>query len=215
MIEIALITAPRKSRTIKRSVASLRRAGFTKEITVFSEPDQGSQPIPGTYWIFNDEKYGCFKNYTQALWHLVNNSESPFIGVFSDDFNWSKFSYRDVSKILFDLDGMFAAYTPLGMKPMMSDKGINIINEGWGVTWGGNYIFYKEDARAILEHPMYEDHYQNYEANQQIDHLIPKVCKDLGINQNFNNPSFCDHIGFESTIGHQHSLREKGLNFRG
>ncbi len=216
MISISIITAPRNRQTLKTSVNSLRRSGFEGNITIFAEPETKYIPLDGTYWLFNGKNYGCFKNYTQALHWLVDNSELPYVGVFSDDFTYSRMAYRDACRYISNANefGSLALYTPTGMKPIVHKKGANIINEGWGVTWGGNYIFKKEVAKQLLEHPLYVDHYNNYEKNQQIDHLIPKVLKELKLDQLFINPSLCDHIGFNSTIGHTHTHREKGLNFR-
>ncbi len=218
MIEVAIITTPRPTPTINMSLQSLRAAGFNDHIHVFAEP--GQYEIKGNRHLhISSEKLGCFKNYHRALTHLVNSSIYPFIAVLSDDFVYHSRMYEKITRRLerFPNAGYHALFTPRGMKldPCNIRKiGWTPINMGWKTSWGGLYVFKKEIAKQIIAHPFYVDHLENYKANQQIDHCIPEVCHQLGYDQFYHNPSFADHIGNASTIGHEHNRLSRGLNFK-
>ena len=110
--------------------------------------------------------------------------------------------------------GYAALFTPYGMNRYCGQKrGWTEFNKGWKNAWGGGYIFKTEVAKQVLEHDFYKDHLKNYKLNQQIDHCIPEVIFQMGLNQYYHNPSFLQHIGDISTIGHKHDRNNKGLNY--
>ena len=75
-------------------------------------------------------------------------------------------------------------------------------------AWGGGYVFRRETALKMLEHPFMINHRDNYAANQQIDHCVPSVADQMNLKQMFYVPSLIKHIGYTSTIGHKHTYRE-------
>ena len=217
MIEVAIITAPRNSSTLNKSVRSLRYAGFNDVITIYAEPGQ-YEPTVGTNLLKNKKKLGCFGNYHNALSNTVL-TDKPYVLILSDDFIYTRLTYKKITNDAqkFGQFGYMALFTPKGMTHPpcnLRKKRWSAINMGWKTSFGGQYLIRTEVARKILEHDFYKQHLENYTQNQQIDHCIPEVCYQMELDQWYHNPSLCQHIGLESTIGHVHSKETLGLNFR-
>jgi len=217
-IDFAVITTYRLQSTIAKSIESLRRAGHGGFINIFAEPNTEFVDMPGTNFIYNQKQLGCFGNYHRALTSLCENSDATHICVLSDDFQYSQDLFKSLAKITHNENFCYAAlFTPAGMslQPCRIRKhGWSTMNMGWKNSWGGLYLFKKSVAKDIIAHDFYTNHLANYEANQQIDHCIPEVCFQLGLDQWFSNPSLADHIGNTSTIGHVHTKWSQGLHFR-
>lgn len=215
-LEIGVLTTDRIEPTINRTLSAIRYGGYTGVIHIFQEPMEDRLYRDSNYWIHkNTKQLGCFGNFHNALTYL-SQSTSDYIGVIGDDFEFSRGAFIMVEQAfrLYEKIGFLSMYTPQGMGARYGmHDGWQSINLGWKNTWGGNYIFPREVAKQIIKHPFYLDHLENYKANQQIDHCIPEVCHQLGLNQMFHVPSFSDHIGMRSTIGHKHTQNEKGFKF--
>lgn len=213
MIEIGIITTPRINETLNKSIESLRQS-FYDVINVYAEPGEYDIKDQGVNLKINKEKLGCFKNYHNALSDLVTRGK-PHVLVLSDDFVYARNLFK---KIPFNPRcGYYALFTPTGMihpPCSLTERGWNKVNTGWKTSFGGLYLMKTEMAKRIMEHEFYQNHLNNYEKNQQIDHCIPEVCYQLGLDQWYPNPSLANHIGFSSTIGHIHSKETSGLNFR-
>jgi hypothetical protein len=152
------------------------------------------------------EHVGCFKHYYRTLEDLCK-TDSEIIGAFSDDVlfreDWLKVAHRMFAKNPYI--GYLECFTAKGMLPRLQNKkGWNEMKGGWAKTWGGGYLFRREVAEKILQHPFILDHLNNYEANQQIDHAIPEAVHQMGYLQYAHIPSLMKHIGKFSTIGHTH-----------
>lgn len=214
MVEVAIITAPRQQPTIGQSIKALRYGGHDGVIHVFAEPGSVDPGQDGVEWHQNEETLGCFGNYHHALSWLVENKTGPYVAVLSDDFTYKRNCFKQMPLPQRTM-GYLALYTPTGMRSMIGRRRgeLTVVNRGWGNAWGGLYVFEIDVARKILAHKFYQEHLENYEANQQIDHCIPEVCHRLNLNQYYPNPSLAQHIGNTSTIGHTHTQNERGLNF--
>lgn len=212
-LNLSMITTPRKRPTIDFSINSIRAAGYQDVITVFAEPAQYDIRDKGVDLHVAEKQLGCFKNFHRAFeW---NSKKQHFFCVLSDDFVYHKGALRAVQSRM-DYESYHALYTPDGMKHppcSIKMKGWQTVNLGWANSFGGLYVMHSEMARKIIAHPRYQDHLNNYEKNQQIDHIIPEVCHKLGLDQWYTNPSLAGHIGVISTIGHI-AEKEKGLNFK-
>lgn len=212
-IKLSMITCPRRQPTINFSIGSIRATGYTDTITVFAEPGEYDIKDKGIHLIISKTQLGCFKNFHRAF--EFNSRKQHFFCVLSDDFVYHKAVFKVVQQLM-KYDSYHALYTPDGMRhPPCSirKKGWQTVNMGWETSFGGLYVVHSEMARKIIAHKDYQNHLNHYKANQQIDHIIPKVCLDLGLDQWFNNPSLAGHIGLTSTIGHI-AEKSKGLNFR-
>ena len=216
-VEIAVITAPRKQPTLKKSIHAIRYGGYDGLIHLFNEPGVDPTVMPGVSNHNNHTTLGCFGNYAKALEYMAANSAHKYICVLSDDFIYKLKVFEQLPEMMEQLSnlGYVALYTPQGMRHLMGKKRTwQMINKGWGHAYGGLYVYPTGVAREIISHPDYINHKKHYEANQQIDHIIPQVCYKLGYNQYYHNPSLADHYGKISTIGHKHTQMERGLNFR-
>ena len=223
-LAIAMVTAPRRKDTARRSILSLRFAdNRPKKIHIFAEPNS---PIPTVDFVQihqNEETLGCFRNFHQAHRWLLDNTTADWILVLSDDMKgkdtWIRRAGEYVSRISSSVEnfGYLALYTPLGMKQFFkNDPQLEIIelNRGWGRGgWGGLYLMPRKSAEKILASRFYTEHLENYEKNQQFDECMKEACLELGLSQYYVNPSLFDHVGITSTIGHEYRKLDKGLNF--
>lgn len=209
-MKFGIITAKRKSPTINRSIKSLRETGYGEVINIYAEPHELNIEDKGVNIKVNKEVLGCFRNFDNALKDLIKGG-SEFICVLSDDVVYTRML---IKKIRLEDNSYSALYTPRGMARHRLKRGWNTFNKGWANAWGGLYMMHRDTAIKIVNHEFYINHLENYEANQQIDHCIPEVCFQLGINQYYHVPSLTDHIGIHSTIGHTHTQNEKGYMFQ-
>lgn len=212
MIDVAIISAPRKIETLKQSHQSAIDAGFT-DIKVFGEP--GTNPV-GLFHE-NEVRYGAFKNFHQALSYLVTHGKNPYVLVLSDDIIYCKNAYAIVLKALEEKQGQpfgyYALYTSnhdaiyVGVK-----DGWNETKAGWE-CWGGLFVMEKTTAKRMIAHPFYQNHLKHYKANQQIDACVSETLKRMGLPMYIHVPSLAQHIGESSTLGHFHGENTSGYKF--
>jgi len=198
-ITIGYITCPRAEDYLGKSVLSLENSDWDWEYLIYED---------------KNKELGAFKNYHRALTDLIEVANSDYILVSSDDIvfchNWVWYAKQRMNE-----NSVVALYVPKGMTAIQNIRqGWNLINEGWEKSYGGQYLMHKDTAKRIVEHPAWIDHYENYTANQQIDHILPEVCYQLEVDQWYSNPSLCNHIGYISELGHVHTGNEQGLNFK-
>lgn len=220
MIDIAVITAPRLKPTVGRMLQGFKYLPSRPDkIHVFAEPDTHFIEHPFIEVHQNSEKMGCFKNFDQAYEYLINNGDSKYILVLSDDMKYKSGWIKKAVAIADGLTkfGYVALYTPKGLKWAFENNPQNEViklNRGWGKGgWGGLYLMTRESAKKILSHKFYQDHKENYRENQQFDECIKETCFQLELDQYYINPSLFDHVGETSTIGHEHRSMDKGLNY--
>ena len=212
MIDVAIISAPRKAETLSQSYRSAIDAGF-KDIKVFGEPGT----IPVGLFHENEVRYGAFKNFHQALSYLVECGESPYVVILSDDIVYCKNAYAIVLKALEE-----HADKPLGYYGLFTsghDADYVGVTEGWNETkagwdcWGGLFIMKKDVAKRMIQQPFYQNHLKNYKANQQIDACVSETLKRMGLPMYIHSPSLAQHIGQSSTLGHYHNESTSGYKF--
>ena len=198
------------------------REYFSKSIktidhdNVIIYPDGYEFPFPTKYEVRNlGDNIGCFKHYYRVLEDLVNNTDSEVVGIFADDLLYRKGWIQEAIKPLMDSSvGYTVCYVPNGLKIRNGWRdGWNEFDGGWHNVFGGGFLFRKEVAKQILQHPFILNHLANYKQNQQIDLAIPEAMKQIGLKQLFHVPSFINHIGLVSTIGHKHQSWMKGAGW--
>jgi len=179
-------------------------------------PDGFEFKFPTRYEVRNlGENVGCFKHYYRVLTDLVENTNSDVVGVFADDIVYRKGWIAKATEQLKDESvGFVGCYVPNGMAIRNGfNDGWNEINGGWATSWGGGYAMRVETAKKVLNHPFVLDHLNSYEKNQQIDHCVPEAIFQMGLRQLFPVPSFINHIGLKSTLGHKHNSWDKGAKW--
>jgi hypothetical protein len=209
-VKIGIRYYPRKQETILRS---LKTIGNIRPIIY---PDGVEYPFPNQYEIRNlGNNVGCFKHYYRTLEDLVKE-DADIVGCFSDDIHYRK-DWLNTALQGFEKPnvGFVSCYVPRGVAERYSWKrhGFHRLNKGWASTWGGGYLFRKEIAIELLNHPFMIRHRDTYKKNQQIDHCLPEVMRRIKKKQLFHVPSLMTHIGHTSTIGHQHRPEDVGVGW--
>ncbi len=158
---------------------------------------------------------GCFKHYYRVLTDVCN-SDADYVGVFSDDILYRESWIQTAISMLDNTDVGFAAcFVPIGVAQRYGwGNGWHQLKGGYDAAWGGGYLFRKEVALKLLQHPFILNHRDNYEKNQQIDHAIPEAIYRMGLKQMFFVPSLIDHIGVTSTIGHDYRNIDRGVGWK-
>jgi len=198
------------------------REYFSKSIktidhdNVIIYPDGFEFPIPTKYEVRNlGNNVGCFKHYYRVLHDLVHNTDADVVGIFADDLLYRNGWVQEATEKLKDESiGYVACYVPNGLAIRNGWKSEwNEFDGGWDNVFGGGFMMRKEVAIQVLEHPFILDHLANYKKNQQIDLAVPEAMKRIGLKQVFRLPSFINHIGLRSTIGHKHHSWMKGAGW--
>jgi hypothetical protein len=202
MIEIGVMWFPRKRETFTKMEASIG-APFTVYPDGKEFKHQTSAPVK-----YLGDHAGCFKHYYRVLEDLCK-SDAEYVAVLSDDIlfkeDWVNVAISGLKKDV----SFVACYVPNELKRRFKwGDGWHEVKGGWDKTYGGGYVFRRETALKMLEHPFMINHRDNYKANQQIDHCIPEVAHRMGLKQMFYLPSLIKHIGYTSTLGHSHTHRE-------
>jgi len=207
-VKLGIRWYPRKQETIQQSLRSIGNV----DLTIY--PDCKAKPNIEGYNIVNlGTNVGCFKHYYRTLEHLTQ-SDADIVGVFSDDMlyvrNWQNKAIQHMGKNV----GFVSCFVPRGLAHRYTwRRGVQELNKGWGHQWGGGYLFKREVAIELLQHPFILNHRDNYKANQQIDHAIPEAIYQMGLKQLYVVPSLMNHIGRNSTIGHSWREMDKGAGW--
>lgn len=207
-VKLGIRWYPRKVETIQQSLKSIGNV----DLTIY--PDFDSKlPVNGHNVVHLGGNVGCFKHYYRCLEHICD-SDADIVAVFSDDMVYRRgWLNTAISKLTKDV-GYVACYVPKGIQLRYRwRRGWHELNQPWDAAYGGGYIYRREIALKMLEHPFMINHRDNYKANQQIDHCIPSVAYKMGLKQLYYVPSLMNHIGITSTIGHVHTPMEKGAGW--
>ncbi len=222
-LSIAILTAPRLKDTARRMLLGMRFVTNRPEVIhLFAEPGSVFPDLDFIEVHQNERTMGCFRNFDQAHRYLIEETDSEWILVMSDDVkyreSWIVRAEEYVNKLKHSPDfGYLALYTPVGMKQFFSrnpHKEIIYLNRGWGKGgWGGLYLMRRETAQRMINTKVYQNHKDTYTKNQQFDECVKEAFMELGLDQFYVNPSLFDHVGMTSTIGHNHRALDKGLNW--
>ena len=206
-VSIGVMWYPRKQEAFEKMEQSIG-----EPFTVYPDFDtfkfKTKQPVK-----FLGGNVGCFKHYYRVLEDLCN-SESEYVAVFSDDVIYFNGWLERALQGFTDGVGYVACYVPNELaKRHEMVQGWNEIKGGWNDIYGGGFVFKREIAKELLQHPFILNHLENYEANQQIDLAIPESVFQMGLKQMFHIPSLMNHIGHSSTIGHKHTHDNVGAGW--
>ena len=202
MIKVGVMWFPRKKETFKEMERSI---GLP--FTVYPDGHEFKHETK------NEVKYldghaGCFKHYYRVLSDLCD-SDAEYVAVMSDDVLYAPKWANNAISVIDKSVGFVACYVPNEVKRRFRwGNGIHELTGGWDTAYGGGYVFKRETAIKILEHPFMINHRDNYSKNEQIDHCVPEVVYRMGLKQLFIVPSLIKHIGYTSTLGHRHTHRE-------
>lgn len=210
---IVMTNAPRKVDTIFRTITYLRRAGFTEEIIVFSEPGSPVVEMDDVYQYFNEKRLGCFKNFEQCLKYGINNAQDIFI--LQDDARYNRHTAEKIYSILPDDYGYVTPYLSTHDAREFGRKeiGFHEHTKGWyDCFWGCtiSLLIKKEVAENLIGHK----DWKNYKRENKVDCIVGHCITELGYKQFYHYPSLVDHMGVHSTLGHVSIADNKGYRYK-
>lgn len=213
-LAIAMTTALRRVPTLPHAIKSLRAAGFSEILHLFTEPGAPLQDLDNQTIVHaNPFQQGCFGNWRSAIQYLATTTADWFL-IVQDDAIWSPGSakiLRDAMQIRQDLrEGFLSAFVMDKDVPRGAIDGWNEFRAGWNF-WGALAICMKRDAAdQLMQHSRFVYH----RARQQVDAVVAASMLDLNRPSFVHVPSLVDHIGTTSTIGHDAVVdRIRGYRF--
>lgn len=204
MIAHGIITAPRPRRTIERSLASLRLAGFDGEILVSSD-DPNELQIEGARVIANPSVRGNFRNWLQCL-DLLISSDQPWMCISEDDVTWAPNCRLALEQDLRDLSwtsilrrsGALSLYFPIAMSNEVEAG--KILQPGWheatrGIkTWGAQcFLFSREMATNLLESPHMAEYVADPKWTKNVDGIVADVLAKHSLSILYRVPCLVNH----------------------
>lgn len=227
-LAIGIITADRPGLpTICATISSLRAAGFTQTLHIFTEALTVSENALHNYdnniRVFKDVPAGCVPNWRRAAHWLADNTTSPWIMIMQDDVIWCSGGADILTETLSVVDtgassikrnnlGVLSAYT----SPAMLSAGTSGV--GWlearfyGKTkglWGALALcFPRESLLSLLSNKRFV----KYKETRALDYVIGDTLRNYSsppLCVKIHAPSLTDHIGDKSTIYKAAAVRPK------
>lgn len=198
MIKYGIFSAPglRQTPMIHAVLGSLARCGV---LSVRVQIDDGS--------------FGAMGNYDMLLSGMIANSEKGDQLVVLQDDMVACPRLHDILEgaAIGHGDRVHALFTPAQNIPDHRDaNGWVDINPGWG-GWGGCFMIPREIALRMVNDEFWRAHAAR--SRKQADACTWEVMRLRGIPVAAHVPSLLDHIGMESTLGHEHSDETRGFRF--
>ena len=214
-LAIVMIAAPRSAATVDRSLASLRRGGFTQPIDVFAEPGTAVAPASGVTIHESSTRLGAWRNWRQSARWLLENSTSPFLLVCEDDIELAEDAALGLQHAIDTLPrdgwGFASLYTPRwnlrNHSPVDGWQAVDLREGGCGSL---AYCFTRESLEGLLRRT-------EPQANAHGDADFMAILTFTALNRHcyFHVPSLCDHTGHGiSTLGHSHSDDTAAVGFQ-
>lgn len=203
MISIAITTAPRPKETLTASVSSLRVAGFTENIHVFS--DREIEDISDCTIHRNRPPLGGLKNWCHALEWVVNNTVSPWILMLEDDILWAKDSAVELKAELAQLNPAKIGYISLYLSNKTAQSienflAVEKLERGLHVApvsykcWGSQaYLIPRRSAQRLLVDPEFINKRNNHTKNRNRDTIVSGCLRSMNLDLLFRVPSLVNH----------------------
>lgn len=217
MIKVGIITAPRATPTIDRSITSFRAAGFKQEVSIFAEPGSELPVCDGCVVVQNEVRRGNFKNWVNALRTLALTG-SQWLMVCEDDIVWA---HDAAATLEHDLNtwvwksskaGALSLFFPIRMSKVLENKYGAPLVQGWyGMnlgrsTWGAQcLVFHMSWAVALLNDSALREFVDNPRWDKNVDALIADVLIRRGREIMYRVPCLVDHTLGEgnSSLGYK------------
>lgn len=214
---VVVTTAPRETPKLQTTINCLREAGWDSPV-VFSEPNSY---VSDAITVQNEQKKGVWRNWLQAVEFALESNADAIMTV-QDDITLHPESKLFAEKVLNDWPedcGYLSLYTPLHYSVIKGKK------KPWGIypvhtksIWGAMCLVWKPSmlrevvsterarnwvgVRAQLTEQQYSDRKQNPELVRNLDTVLGYVIhRDLEKKTYYCNPSCCQHISEDSSIG--------------
>jgi hypothetical protein len=212
-LRIGIITAPRPRPTVEKSIASLRRAGFNRDVVVFSD---GGDPMvqDGIFWLPNEVPLGNKRNWIRALGHLSSGMlNSEWVMICEDDIVWqagastalqSDLLYLERSKNDLHMVGALSLFACRRMtKPAEDARGRMKLGAGWHwkdmqfgkKTWGAQcLVFNREMADWLKNDATFQEYAAREDMDKNIDLIIGECLNRQGRKILYRIPCLVDHV---------------------
>lgn len=200
MLWLAITTAPRDSETLQDVIDSY---GPDHDIHIFAEPWVTKPKNKNIIFHKNKKKQWCFGNWISTLKSMVD-MKYDLIWINQDDMILEWYITTAISFMVSNPNAVVNFYTSIRQDQVQKTiyKQSRNLNNRWRNTRGISLMLTKEQAQAILNHPLTISHKLWYTKNQQLDSIISAVIKDLWYEHRYYNPSLTTHIGHKSTVEH-------------
>ena len=224
---VVVTTAPRKNPKLQITIDCLRNAGWDNPV-VFSEPDSY---VSDAETVHNKNKLGVWHNWLQAA-NFALESNADVIMTVQDDIFIHRESKTFAEKVLWPEDcGYFSLYTPHHYSIMQRKV------KPWGVypvftksIWGAMCLVWEPSMlREVISTPrakdwvgvrsrLGEEEYlrrkENPEDIRNVDTVLGYIVhRDLKKKTYYCNPSCCQHISEDSSIGGRPATGKRKAKF--
>jgi len=209
-LALSITTAGRDGSTLLRSIANIRRVGFTQPLHVFAEPNAVSDRLisaadDNAVIHRHARQHGCYKNWRFSMEWMHANTDSDWVLAMQDDVIWCwraptilQYALETVDK---DQVGFLSPYVSPAMVPPRASR----LRHCWVRCqrrnfWGAVAMCY---PRASLAYTVQSKRFREHTHFRQVDVVAGDVfyqCKDQRWPY-IHLPSLADHIGSKSTIG--------------
>lgn len=217
-LSIGMTYKQRRKETIGKSLNSLRNAGFTDPVYIFSEPNPGVIP-EGITVLQNETNLGCSANFLNALSWLVKNTDSEYLAIVQDDVVYYRNAKEEwlkhvaITKETNRNVGYWSLYLATKHRDLTVGKDYGFLYHeiGW-CFWGAlAYIFTRQSATDLINDDQFISMVNGNHKN--VDCAVGTVLLKQGKRCYFSYPSLTNHIGTTSTVGHKHFHMNDGYKF--
>jgi hypothetical protein len=224
---VVMCTAPRKYPKIQTTIDCLAEAGWLDPV-IFSEPDSF---VSTAKTIHNEKKLGVWKNWLKSANYALN-TDADVIMTVQDDIWIHPESKQFAEGCLWPKDcGYLSLYTPAHYSTI---KGVR---KPWGIypittksVWGAMcLVWHPETLRQVvnadrgknwvgLRSRLGTKEYNRRKENSQLvrnaDTVLGHIInRDLGKKIYYCNPSCCQHISEDSSIGGRPAAGNRAASF--
>lgn len=216
-IDIAITAAPRQISYLAKTILSAYATGFRARPHVFAEPGTTWDPkAEGVhqdqfFWHQNEERLGQWKNWLQSIEYMLENSSQDYIMLCEDDVSFLPHAGYLFSQAL-DLPqaGCWAFYSPVRnyMSAHHSEVGWFALKER--SPWGALALCF---PRKVLKEVYKLAVEQGPKTGKPDEELGCKggYLAQLGLQWYTHAPNLADHLGYQSTLGHEHWADSVGI----
>ncbi|MCB1063660.1 MAG: glycosyltransferase family 2 protein [Verrucomicrobiae bacterium] len=206
---VGVTTAPREKSTLRRTLKSLRSAGWEDLIYLFAEPGTQTGAArrnnnPTELISRQGTALGAWGNFLLALseLHLREPLADAYLMV-QDDVIFCRGLRDYLEEHLWPgpKPGVISLHTPSHLAAK-TGTGFFQADLGWN-AWGAQaFVFSNASARALLADSRVIDHRLNglFEGKRNVDSVVGDWCRRSGREFYLHAPSLAEHIGNHSTL---------------
>lgn len=207
-IAFSVMTAPRPTPTLNRSLSTFRKAGFREHVRIFadSEPPKSIED-KNTYLITSLNKRGNMKNWAFALATTISaDPTADFIAIMQDDITWSVNScdvlYSEMAAM--DKAAHDAGYLSVYLAPNHARERGRTPSMGSGILekWRESRVGYKSMGALCYILPMRastaliaDAQFKKFcaERDHNDDQIVSKCLFDMKLKLWYRHPGLVNH----------------------